>query len=54
MYPASLISAENTPDLAAAAKKTLEVRGDDGPSWTIAYKLLFWRDYRMATAPSNC
>jgi alpha-L-fucosidase 2 len=42
LYPASLISAENTPELAAAAKKTLEVRGDDGPSWTIAYKLLFW------------
>ncbi|MCF6405077.1 glycoside hydrolase family 95 protein [Chitinophaga filiformis] len=42
LYPASLITAENTPDLAAAAKKTLEVRGDDGPSWTIAYKLLFW------------
>lgn len=42
LYPAALITAENTPDLAAAAKKTLEVRGDDGPSWTIAYKLLFW------------
>ncbi|WPQ61852.1 glycoside hydrolase family 95 protein [Chitinophaga sancti] len=42
LYPASLITAETTPDLAAAAKKTLEVRGDDGPSWTIAYKLLFW------------
>lgn len=42
LYPASLITAENTPDLAAAAKKSLEVRGDDGPSWTIAYKLLFW------------
>ncbi|UPK72920.1 glycoside hydrolase family 95 protein [Chitinophaga filiformis] len=42
LYPASLITAEHTPDLAAAAKKTLEVRGDDGPSWTIAYKLLFW------------
>jgi len=42
LYPASLITAENTPDLAEAAKKTLEVRGDDGPSWSIAYKLLFW------------
>jgi alpha-L-fucosidase 2 len=42
LYPAALITAENTPELAAAAKKTLEVRGDDGPSWTIAYKLLFW------------
>jgi len=42
LYPASLITPENTPDLAEAAKKTLEVRGDDGPSWSIAYKLLFW------------
>lgn len=42
LYPASLISPLATPDLAEAAKKTLEVRGDDGPSWTIAYKLLFW------------
>lgn len=42
LYPASLITPLTTPDLAEAAKKTLEVRGDDGPSWTIAYKLLFW------------
>ena len=42
LYPASLITPEHTPELAAAAKKTLEVRGDDGPSWSIAYKLLFW------------
>ncbi len=42
LYPASLITPTSTPELAAAAKKTLEVRGDDGPSWTIAYKLLFW------------
>ncbi|HEY0176360.1 MAG TPA: glycoside hydrolase family 95 protein, partial [Pedobacter sp.] len=42
LYPASLITPERTPALAEAAKKTLEVRGDDGPSWSIAYKLLFW------------
>jgi alpha-L-fucosidase 2 len=42
LYPASLITPSSTPELAAAAKKSLEVRGDDGPSWTIAYKLLFW------------
>jgi alpha-L-fucosidase 2 len=42
LYPASLISPFSTPELAEAAKKTLNVRGDDGPSWTIAYKLLFW------------
>jgi alpha-L-fucosidase 2 len=42
LYPASLITPEATPELADACKKTLDVRGDDGPSWSIAYKLLFW------------
>ncbi len=42
LYPASLITPVKTPELAEAAKKSLEVRGDDGPSWSIAYKLLFW------------
>ncbi|MFS2186186.1 glycoside hydrolase N-terminal domain-containing protein [Mucilaginibacter sp. Mucisp84] len=42
IYPASEITANGTPNLAEAAKKTLNVRGDDGPSWSIAYKLLFW------------
>ncbi len=42
LYPANLITANGTPELAAAAKKSLEIRGDDGPSWAIAYKQLFW------------
>jgi len=42
VYPASEITADGTPQLAEAARKTLNVRGDDGPSWSIAYKLLFW------------
>jgi len=42
LYPGTLITQTKTPELLAPAKKTLEVRGDDGPSWTIAYKLLFW------------
>jgi alpha-L-fucosidase 2 len=42
LYPASLITPESTPELAEACKKTLNVRGDDGPSWSIAYKQLFW------------
>jgi len=42
IYPASEITADGTPQLAEAARKTLNVRGDDGPSWSIAYKLLFW------------
>lgn len=42
LYPGDLITPTKTPDLAEAAKKTLISRGDDGPSWSIAYKMLFW------------
>jgi alpha-L-fucosidase 2 len=42
LFPAPLITPEATPELAEACKKTLNVRGDDGPSWSIAYKQLFW------------
>jgi alpha-L-fucosidase 2 len=42
LYPASLITPDSTPDLAEACRKTLETRGDDGPSWSIAYKILWW------------
>ncbi|TDW96878.1 glycoside hydrolase family 95 protein [Dinghuibacter silviterrae] len=56
VYPATLITPDATPALAEACKKTLDARGDDGPSWSIAYKLLFWarlhegdRAYRLFT-----
>lgn len=42
LYPANLITPEKTPKLATAAAKTLEARGDDGPGWSIAYKMLWW------------
>jgi alpha-L-fucosidase 2 len=42
LFPAPLITPEGTPDLAEACKKSMEVRGDDGPSWSIAFKQLFW------------
>lgn len=42
LFPASLITPSTTPALAEACKKTLNVRGDDGPSWSIAYKILWW------------
>ena len=60
LYPAALITPESTPDLAEACKKTLEARGDDGPGWSIAYKLLWWarlhdgnRAYKLLTALLN-
>lgn len=42
VYPANEITPDSTPGLAEAAKKSLDVRGDDGPSWSIAYKMLMW------------
>lgn len=42
LHPANLISPLNTPDLAAAAKKTLELRGDDGTGWSLAWKVNMW------------
>jgi alpha-L-fucosidase 2 len=42
LYPGTLITTDGTPDLAEACRKTLEARGDDGPSWSIVYKQLFW------------
>ena len=31
-----------TPDLAEAARKTLEARGDDGTGWSLAWKINMW------------
>jgi alpha-L-fucosidase 2 len=42
LYPGNQISPVNTPDLAAAAKKTLELRGDEGTGWSLAWKINFW------------
>ncbi len=42
LYPANLISSSATPDLANAAKRTLEIRGDDGTGWSLAWKVNFW------------
>lgn len=42
LHPGDEITPERTPDLAAAARKTLEVRGDDSLGWSYAYKALLW------------
>lgn len=42
LYPAPEITPDGTPLLAEAAKKSLDARGDDGPSWSIAWKQICW------------
>lgn len=42
LYPSNLISVSETPELAEAARKTLERRGDDGTGWSRAWKINFW------------
>jgi len=42
LYPAKEISPLTTPALATAAKKTLEMRGDDGTGWSLAWKVNMW------------
>ena len=42
LYPGREISPFRTPELAAAARKTLEMRGDGGTGWSKAWKIAFW------------
>lgn len=42
LHPGRQISPISTPEFAAAAKKTLEIRGDAGTGWSRAWKINFW------------
>jgi alpha-L-fucosidase 2 len=42
LHPYDEITPEHTPELAAAVKKTLEIRGDEGTGWSKAWKINFW------------
>lgn len=42
LYPSNQISPLTTPDLAEAAKATLNRRGDGGTGWSRAWKINFW------------
>jgi alpha-L-fucosidase 2 len=46
LYPGRQISATRTPALAAAARKTLEARGDVSTGWSMAWKLAYWARLR--------
>lgn len=42
LHPSNEISPEATPELAEAARLTLEGRGDKGTGWSMAWKINFW------------
>ena len=42
LYPGTEISPRATPALAAAARRTLEVRGDASTGWSLAMKACYW------------
>jgi alpha-L-fucosidase 2 len=42
LYPGSEVSRQQTPELAAAARKSLEARGDISTGWSLAYKVALW------------
>ncbi|MFH9067594.1 glycosyl hydrolase family 95 catalytic domain-containing protein [Streptomyces coeruleorubidus] len=56
LHPSNQITKRDTPDLFAAALKTLEQRGDAGTGWSLAWKINFWarledgaRSYKLLT-----
>ena len=42
LYPGDEISPATTPALAAAARKSLDVRGDKSTGWATAYRMVLW------------
>jgi alpha-L-fucosidase 2 len=42
LFPSNQITLSETPDLFAAAKRSLELRGDAGTGWSLAWKINFW------------
>jgi alpha-L-fucosidase 2 len=65
LYPGNSIDPQTTPELAKAARKSLEARTDVGTGWSLAWKVNFWarlkdgdRAYKLLkellTPTNNC
>nr|WP_245405657.1 glycoside hydrolase family 95 protein [Sphingobium sp. Sx8-8] len=46
LYPSRQISPDGTPDLAAAARRTLQIRGDRATGWATAWRINLWARLR--------
>ena len=50
LHPFNEITLRGTPELAAACRKSLDVRGDQSNGWALAWRVNFWRGSAMGTA----
>jgi alpha-L-fucosidase 2 len=46
LYPSRLIDVDRTPDLARAARRSLEIRGDRATGWATAWRISLWARLR--------
>jgi alpha-L-fucosidase 2 len=46
LFPSNQITQRATPELFAAARKSLELRGDVGTGWSLAWKINLWARFR--------
>ena len=46
LHPSSQVNVRDTPRLAAAARRSLEIRGDDATGWGIGWRLNLWARLR--------
>ncbi|HVX79860.1 MAG TPA: glycoside hydrolase family 95 protein, partial [Devosiaceae bacterium] len=46
LYPSQQIDPERTPELAAAARRSLEIRGDEATGWGISWRINLWARLR--------
>jgi alpha-L-fucosidase 2 len=53
LYPGHQITPESTPELAAAAKKALESRGDGGTEWSMPWRMCFWARFHDGNRASS-
>ncbi len=54
LFPGNQIALRATPDLAAAARRTLELRGDLSTGWSLAWKINLWAHLRQGDRAYRC
>jgi len=46
VFPGNQLTEQNTPELYTAARKSLELRGDEGTGWSLAWKMNLWARFK--------